>query len=217
MRILVIDEEFPYPLDSGKRIRSFNLLSRLAARHELYYLSYGQIGSEGFNALNKARMNPIAVPADLPPQSGLSFYLRLAANLFSPYPYIVARHYSAVFQNAFNEAVGNLHPDLILCEWTPYAAFVKNTQEIPRVVVAHNIEHHIWRRYYEHETSPYKKWYIGRQAPKVATFERKTFRLVEGAIAVSDSEAAEIRAINPKSTSGNGRQRRRSQILHPLA
>jgi polysaccharide biosynthesis protein PslH len=197
MRILVIDEDFPYPLDSGKRIRSFNLLSRLAANHELHFLAYGQSGTESFEAAAAARMNPIAVPAELSPQSGAMFYLRLLANLFSPDPYIVARHYSSVFQKAFDETVARLRPDVITCEWSPYATFMKDVRGIPRVAVAQNVEYRIWQRYYEHETSLHRKWYIGRQAPKVAAFEQRIFNMVEGAVAVSDEEAVELKALNP--------------------
>lgn len=197
MRVLVIDEEFPYPLDSGKRIRSYQLLSRLASRCEIDYLAYGTTQSESFAATEKAQMHPIAVPADLPAQSGPGFYLRLLANLFSRYPYIVSRHYCQLFQHQLDAAVAEIKPDLILCEWTPYAVFVRDITGIPRMIVAHNIEHRIWQRYYEYEESALKKWYIGRQAPKVAAFERQAFGWVEGAVAVSDEEAVELRALNP--------------------
>ena len=63
MKILVLDEEFPWPLNTGKRIRSFNLLSRLAQKHELHYLAYGDPTGESFGVFTKAYMNPIAVPA----------------------------------------------------------------------------------------------------------------------------------------------------------
>jgi sugar transferase (PEP-CTERM/EpsH1 system associated) len=196
MRILVIDEEFPYPLDSGKRIRSYNLLSRLAHRCELHYLAFGSEDSESYAALSTAGMNPIPVPATIPPQSGPLFYFRLAANLLSRYPYIVERHYSKLFQNCLRDAVANLRPDVILCEWTPYAAYVREKRDLPTVVVAHNLEQRIWRRYYEHEASPLKKWYIGRQVTKVSSFEHWVFNTVDGAVAVSGPEASEIMSMN---------------------
>ena len=198
MRVLVIDEEFPYPLDSGKRIRSYQLLSRLTARCKLHYLAYGTAHSEGFSALERAGISPRPVAAELPAQSGPGFYLRLLANLFSRYPYIVSRHYSRLFQNHLRAAVAEIQPDLILCEWTPYAVFASNIIDIPHVIVAHNIEHRIWQRYYEYEESALKKWYIGRQAPKVATFEREAFGRADGAVAVSKSEADEIRSMNDR-------------------
>lgn len=197
MRTLVIDEGFPYPLDTGKRIRTYHLLSRLATRGELHYLAYGASGSESFAALEKAGMNPIPVPVALPPQSGPLFYLRLLANLISRYPYIVSRHYSAVFQRKLEETIRRLNPDIIICEWTPYAVFVRDLTTVPAVVVAHNIEHRIWQRYHEYEESWLKRWYIGRQVPKVAAYERRAFTWVRGAVAVSHAEAGEIKTLNP--------------------
>ena len=52
MKVLVIDEEFPFRLNTGKRIRTFNLINRLAGRHELIYLCRE-------NGLNPAMKSPI--------------------------------------------------------------------------------------------------------------------------------------------------------------
>jgi len=35
MHVAIVDEELPYPLNSGKRIRTFQLVSRLAERHRI--------------------------------------------------------------------------------------------------------------------------------------------------------------------------------------
>ncbi|MCK4303002.1 MAG: glycosyltransferase [Candidatus Eisenbacteria sp.] len=142
-------------------------------------------------------MNPIPVAAAVWPQLGALFYLRLLTNLLSSYPYIVSRHYSKAFQTELEKTVAALRPDLIMCEWTPYAIFVKELTHVPRIVVAHNMEQRIWQRYYEHEESALKRWYIGRQMTKVASFERRAFNWVEGAVAVSDAESGEIKTLNP--------------------
>ena len=34
LRVAILDEELPYPPTSGKRIRTFELLRRLARRHQ---------------------------------------------------------------------------------------------------------------------------------------------------------------------------------------
>ena len=41
MNVLIIDEEVPWPLDTGKRLRSYNLLQRLQKEHTVTYLCYG--------------------------------------------------------------------------------------------------------------------------------------------------------------------------------
>jgi sugar transferase (PEP-CTERM/EpsH1 system associated) len=196
MKILVLDEEFPYPLNAGKRIRSFNLIKRLVGRHQVNYLAYGIEGSEAYEALADSGIHPIAVPPQVPPKSGLLFYPRLLANLFSRYPYIVSSHHSRIFRSAMEKAIERIRPDLIICEWTPYAVYVRNLSDVNRIVVAHNIECLIWRRYYENERNPVKKWYIKKQTIKLERFERDIFAHIEGATAVSNLEAETIRGFN---------------------
>lgn len=192
MKILVLDEEFPYPLNNGKRTRSFSLARVLARENELSYLAYGREDSEAVRALEAVGVRCEAVdPPDLR-QGGPAFYFRLLRNLISPLPYIVTSHYSARFQRALDELVERGDFDIVLCEWSPYSIFVKSLREPPSVIVAHNIESYIWRRYEENERNPFRKWYITRQRVKVEAFERACFRWAAGATAVSDAEAREI-------------------------
>jgi len=197
MKILILDEEFPFPLNTGKRIRTFNLVTRLAQRHELRYLAYGQADSDGFRALADKNIQPVAVPPQVPAKQGPLFYLRLLANLFSQLPYIVSSHYSKPFAREFERCLSDEPPDLVLCEWSPYAVYLQSTSGIKLVIVAHNIEARIWKRYYETESSGLKRWYIGRQATKVERFEREAFKTVDGATGVSSDEAAAIKSFNP--------------------
>jgi sugar transferase (PEP-CTERM/EpsH1 system associated) len=197
MKILVLDEEFPWPLDTGKRIRSFNLIQRLAARHQVRYLAYGKPATKSYNYLEKSGITPIAVPPQVPRKSGPLFYLRLLMNLFSPQPYIVTSHYSGLFADALRREIAALRPDLILCEWSPYAVFVRDITGPKKLIVAHNIEHVIWQRYYDNEANPAKRWYIGVQMKKLERFERNAFTWADGATAVSDKEARLIEAFAP--------------------
>jgi len=197
MKILVLDEEFPFPLNTGKRIRSFNLTKRIAQRHELHYLAYATGNSEAFKELERAGIYPIAVSHHVPPKSGVLFYFRLLMNLFSKYPYIVTSHYSKIFQKHLEDALDRIRPDLIICEWSPYAIFGKNITDTKIIIVAHNVESRIWERYYENEPHPIKKWYIKKQMQKVARFEHAVFNWADGATAVSAIETQEIQSYNP--------------------
>lgn len=196
MKILVLDEEFPYPLNTGKRIRSFNLITRLADRHQIQYLAYGSDDAEASEAVRDSGITPVTVDRRPHRKSGSAFYMRLAANLFSALPYIVTSHYSRCFARAMEQVLEDFRPDLILCEWTPYAFFARNVPGIRKVIVAHNIESRIWQRYLENERNPLKRWYIGQQLTKVEKFERNAFRWVDGATAVSVEEAEAIASVN---------------------
>jgi glycosyltransferase involved in cell wall biosynthesis len=193
----MVDEELPYPPTSGKRIRTLNLTLRLAARHKLTYLCHRNADpaeaeeAKRFFAANGIRT--VVVERRVPPKSGLSFHARLAANLLSPLPYSVASHDSVELRRALQEHAATQHVDLWHCEWTPYAQALRAVGG-KRVVVAHNVESVIWRRYYETETSALRRWYIGRQWRKFERFERRALGEAERTIAVSDIDAERFRA-----------------------
>jgi len=191
-RLLVIDEEFPYPLNSGKRLRTYNLLRELARRHDVSFLAYGVEDSDAYRHFHSAGFAPIAVdPPDLR-QEGFLFYAKLAANVLSRYPFIVTRHFTGRFEARLRRALRENRYDAVLCEWSPYARYIRGLTGVKKIVVAHNIESFIWRRYEEQEQNPIRRLYITLQCAKVERFERACFHWADGATAVSADEAKVI-------------------------
>jgi len=193
LRVVIVDEELPYPPDSGKRIRSFNLALRLARRHKITYLAHrSQTADETRNAatfLQDHGIGAVVVDRAVPLNSGPAFYSRLAANLLSPLPYSVQRHATSEMQAAVRRRDAEQAVDLWQAEWTPYARNLLHVVRAPWIVIAHNIESQIWQRHYESETNPLKRWYIGRQFRKYLKFEGEIFNHADKVVAVSDPDA----------------------------
>jgi polysaccharide biosynthesis protein PslH len=196
LRVAIVDEELPYPPTSGKRIRTLNLTLRLAKRHRLTYICHRNADPEEARRaaafLAERGVETVVVPRSVPSKSGPAFYARLAANLFSPLPYSVASHTSRRLRSALLHHAATRPVDLWHCEWTPYA---ESLQAVPgrRVVVAHNVESVIWRRYYETERRTLRRWYVGRQWRKFERFERRALAEADRTIAVSDVDAERFR------------------------
>jgi glycosyltransferase involved in cell wall biosynthesis len=192
----MVDEELPYPPNSGKRIRTLNLTLRLAARHRLTYVCHRNADpgeareATAFFADNG--VTPVVVERAVPPRSGPRFAARLALNLLSPLPYSVATHTSRALRRALEGVAAEAPVDLWHCEWTPYANSLHALRG-PRLVVAHNVESVIWRRYAETERGALRRWYIRRQWRKWRRFERQALAAVERTVAVSDLDAARMR------------------------
>ncbi|MCI0590548.1 MAG: glycosyltransferase family 4 protein [Gammaproteobacteria bacterium] len=197
MRVLVLDEEFPYPTNNGKRTRSFNLYRRLAGQFQIRYVGYGEDGSAAAKVLRAEGIEPVSVRARVPPKQGPGFYLRLLANLLSPLPYIVTSHYSQVYRDVVEHNLARFRPDLVLYEWTPYAIYAKGLSPVKKLVSAHNVEADIWQRYYENETNLLRRWYIREQWRKVERFEQAALGWVDGAMAVSDLDCARLAQVCP--------------------
>lgn len=204
LRVAVLDEELPFPLTSGKRIRTFNLLRRLADRHRITLLCHRNPDPrEQFAATDEFRklgIETVVVDRTIPTKSGPGFYARLAGNLLSSLPYSVATHASPTLTDAVRRFATTHRVDLWHCEWTPYAQVLRDALG-PRLaaarwsVMAHNVESVIWRRYAEAEANAVRRWYVRRQWRKFERFEAWAYAAATAAIAVSDPDAAEMRTV----------------------
>ena len=203
LNVAVLDEELPYPLTSGKRIRTYNLLARLAARHRVTVLCHKNpdrdeslAAEDAFRALG---VETVVVDRAIPPKAGPGFYARLAGNLLSPLPYSVATHASPALADAVRAHAADNEVDVWHCEWTPYAqvlndALGEQLAEARWSVMAHNVESLIWQRYAEAADNPMKRWYIRQQHRKFERFERWAYTTATAAIAVSREDAALMRS-----------------------
>ena len=202
LRVAVLDEELPFPPTSGKRIRTFNLLRRLADRHRVTLLCHKNPDPDeaaaADDAFRRLGVETVVVDRAVPPKAGPGFYARLAGNLLSPLPYSVESHASPALAAAARIHARDNPPDVWHCEWTPYAEVLRDAlgddlAAARWTVMAHNVESLIWKRYAGAEPNPVKRWYVARQGHKFERFERWAYTAATTAIAVSPDDAALMR------------------------
>jgi glycosyltransferase involved in cell wall biosynthesis len=193
MHAAIIDGDVSYPATSGKRLRTLNLMLRLAGRHRITYLARGQgdlaQNREATAFLRDHGIDARIVDDPLPPKKGAAFCARLAANLLSPLPYSVASHRSEKFRAAVAELAARDRVDLFQLEWTGYLHTLPSPSA-PAVVQAHNVDSLLWQRYHQAETRALARWYIAAQWRKFLRFERQAFRAARAVVAVSVEDAA---------------------------
>lgn len=196
LRVVLVDEELPYPPTSGKRIRTYNLVRRLASRHRLTYVCHRNADREEAHVagahFSQLGIRTVMVGRSVPPKSGAGFYCRLAWNLLSPLPYSVATHTSPQLSSALREIAEREPVDLWHCEWTPYAQSLRDITG-PRIVMAHNVESVIWQRYHDTARGLFKRWYLRQQWQKYRTFEKDVLADIDLTIAVSTLDAQRFR------------------------
>jgi hypothetical protein len=167
MNVAVIDGDVSYPPSSGKRLRTLNLMLRLARRCRITYIARCHGGrAEAQRAetfLNDHGIETRLVDHPLPRKQGAAFYARLAANVLSPLPYSVASHDSPLLRRAVEEHEAGGGVDLWQFEWTPFLNMLRRPGRARRILTAHNVDSLIWQRYHETERNPLKRWYIRDQ------------------------------------------------------
>lgn len=199
MRVLVLDEEIPYPQDSGKRIRVHALLTRMAKRHELTLLCYVRPGADdaGLQQLVEAGIEVVPVTPVRREQRGLIFYGKLVANLFSILPYVSWNYCSLRIRRQLRRLLQAKPFDLVHCEMTLLSPLLRGLPQIPSVAVAHNLEVDIWRRYESNETSAIRRMYIGLQRRRLERLETEGLGHITGLCAVSERDADWFRQRTP--------------------
>jgi glycosyltransferase involved in cell wall biosynthesis len=197
MNVAIVDGDISYPATSGKRLRTLNLMLRLARRHKLTYICRGQAGGPGATRATEFLaghgIRTVVVDHPVARKSGPLFYGRLVGNLLSPLPYSVASHLSPLVRRTVNELADRNRFDLWHFEWPAYAEALHPSRRVPVVVSAPNVDTLIWQRYHENEKHPFKRWYIKQQWRKFEAFERRVFQRATRVVAVTRDDATILR------------------------
>jgi polysaccharide biosynthesis protein PslH len=193
MKVVVVDWDIAYPANSGKRLRTLNLILQLAQRHEITYFSRGNGCSPGGRAarefLNHMGIATVFANVPLPSKSTWGYKARLAGHLWSNDPLAVAVHRSAAFEEAINKYASQNEVDLWQLEWTPYVQMLPRSSNMRSLVIAHNVDSLIWQRYCETEKNFLRRQLFVKQWRKFQCFERKAFNQATGVVAVSSNDA----------------------------
>ena len=126
---VIVDGDAAYPPSNGKRLRTLNLMLRLARRCRVTYIARCNDGPKATARasafLRENGVENVLVDDPIPPKKGAAFYARLAANLFSPLPYSVASFDSPLLRRAVREHEERRPVDLWQFEWTPFLDMVR--------------------------------------------------------------------------------------------
>ncbi len=191
MRVLVIDEWLPLPLESGKKIRTFHLLAPLARRHNITYLCFAdpQAEAEKIAQMEQAGFHVVCVPPANRFRTPATLAAGLASNLFLCTPLAVRKHYSRRFQQAVQRLLAKGEFDIVHCEWTHYAQYLRAAHHLPSFLSSHNVECMQWKRFWEVQVNPIRKAAIHLEWLKMRAYERRAVAQFDHVAAVSAEDA----------------------------
>lgn len=194
MKLLWVKSDFLHPTTRGGQIRSLEMLRCLHQRHEVHYVAFREPGdSEGLERSSEYCSRAYPIDLAVAPKTSFRFQVQLAAGLFDPVPMAVSRFRSVAMRDKIAELMSTQHFDRVVCDFLVPAVNFPSLQGI--VLFQHNVESTIWRRRVAHARNPWERFYLNRQAARMRAFERRVCRAVDGVIAVSDADAAEMREL----------------------
>jgi glycosyltransferase involved in cell wall biosynthesis len=194
MRILWLKTELLHPVDKGGKIRTYQMLRAINAKHPITYLTLDD-GSAAPDARARALEYASAVetvPFRVTPRGTPRFFGELATNLFSPLAYSLARYEVPAFRERVREHLASRDIDLVVCDFlTPWVNLPSDAAGfgVPIVLFQHNVEAEIWRRHAEVAGNPLSRWYFGLQHRRMAHYERAACLAADHVVAVSEHDA----------------------------
>ena len=186
MRILWVKAGKLLPIDTGGKIRSYNLLRQLAAQHELVLLSYygGQPDPDYDREIRDRLPNAEPLCADLPDTS-IGGY---ATRLFWRAPYAVTKFTAPRVAHAVARRLSANRFDVAVCDFLSASLNFPRAAATPAVLFQHNVESVLWRRQAAHERNPARRLAFALEAAKMARYERTAVRRFAHVMAVSDRD-----------------------------
>lgn len=189
MKILWVKSGGLVPLDTGGKIRSFNLLKELARKHEVaLFTFYGAHTGDAHPQLKKYFADVVCLPMRLPATRGLGEAVRYALNLVSLQPYSMAKYGRAFVRRALRRLLKEQSFDVLLCDFLLTAAVIPWDIHCPKVIFAHNVEAQIWERHYRLARNPIWKAVCWREYRTLAHIERHFLLQADHVLTVSEND-----------------------------
>jgi glycosyltransferase involved in cell wall biosynthesis len=199
LRILWVKGGKLLPVDTGGKIRSYNIIRALRAEHTLTLLSYygGHRDTQYEAAIREelpgAETIHTAAPDSTPLEQGLD-YLRRLPQLA---PYAVSKFTHPKVAQALSRYSSDNCFDVVVCDFLSASLNFPPRLRIPKVLFQHNVESSLWQRMAATETHPVKKLSYKIESAKMTRYERATLRKFHHIIAVSDHDRKQMLEMDP--------------------
>jgi len=200
MKILWVKAGKILPLDTGGKIRSYNILHHLSARHELTFLSY--YGGERDRDYEREITHEL--PGSMPLYTGawdrtpLHRQLRYLRWLPSGLPFAVTKFTSPKVQSLVASWLSERRGDVAVCDFLSASLNFPRNPRTPTVLFQHNVESVLWQRQAEAEQNPLNRWIFQLEAARMKRYEREALQRFQHVIAVSEVDREQMKGMAPE-------------------
>jgi glycosyltransferase involved in cell wall biosynthesis len=192
MKILWVKPGKILPLDTGGKLRTYNILRHISASHELTYLSY--YAGERDEAYE--RDVPTHIPGTMcvhtPAQDpkGIRRHLDYLLRIAGPAPYAISRFADPQVKRLLQQWIPQRRFDVAVCDFLMSTLNFPRELATPTALFQHNVESMLWKRKAEVEPRFLDRAVFKLESTKMQRFEPEQTRRFHHVIAVSESDRA---------------------------
>src|SRR5579885_720279 len=190
MKILWVKAGKLLPVDTGGKIRSYNLLRQLAARQETVLLSYygGERDASYEREIQEHLPGAVTVHTGAPSCGTCARALDYLRRFPSSAPYAVSKFVSPEVKRLVAEWDEAARFDVFVCDFLSASLNFPRQTRTPAVLFQHNVESALWRRQAGHAPDALRRAAYKIEAAKMLRYETAAVRRFRHVIAVSDND-----------------------------
>jgi polysaccharide biosynthesis protein PslH len=190
MKILWVKPGKLLPLDTGGKLRTYNILRHLAASHQLTYLSYynGKKDELYEREVQKEIPGTVSVATGKEAPKGARRQIDYLLRLSSPAPYAVSQFVDPQVKKLLREWIPQRRFDVAVCDFLSSTLNFPDRLETPTALFQHNVESILWKRKAEVESNWVERSVFRLEYSKMMRFEPEQTRRFHHVIAVSEAD-----------------------------
>jgi len=198
MKILWVKAGKLLPVDTGGKIRSFNILRHLAGEHEVTLLSYyGGRHDPNYEAAIAERLPGAQTIYTAAPEGAVAQSLDYILRLPSPAPYAVRKFTHPAVRQQVAPRLSDGSLDVAVCDFLSASLNFPEHPAAPVILFQHNVETMLWRRMAHTEKSAVRKLSYSIEARKMSRYETRALKRFQHVIAVSDHDRDAMLTLSP--------------------
>ena len=197
LKILFFSQRFPYPMDTGGKIRTGKLLEQLKDVFDITLVSNVESpkDDEYLDQVKNLCAEFHPVPWKETKKYTFRFYLKLLRSVFSRYPFTVINDYSKDLEAALLHLTTSERFDLLICDFLQPSLNFRRLSVTPTLLFEHNIESVISRRHFETSHNPVAKVFWWLQWRRMERYEGDACRKFTGTVTVSETDKKYLEAL----------------------
>jgi polysaccharide biosynthesis protein PslH len=188
MKILWVKPGRLLPLDTGGKLRTYNIIRHLSQTQGVTYLCYyqGKRDEAYERELLTHLPRVVSVCTPLGDFTRLGLHLDYVRHLTWRAPYAVAKFASPIVRKLLEDWIADRRFDVAVCDFLASAMNFPETLATPTALFQHNVESMLWKRRAEFEGEWLNRIVSRFEYAKMARFEPEQMRRFHHVIAVSE-------------------------------
>jgi glycosyltransferase involved in cell wall biosynthesis len=199
LRILWVKAGKLLPVDTGGKIRSYNIVRHLARAHTVTLLSYygGKKDRSYEDQIRRELPGAETIHTAALDGSALAQFLDYAWRFFRWPPFAVSKFTHREVQRVVSSSIAAGSFDVAVCDFLSASLNFPELLTTPSVLFQHNVETALWQRMAATESNPVKRVAYKIEARKMARYEQAALGRFHHVIAVSDHDRRQMLEMDP--------------------